>query len=281
VVIAIAAVVWEFTSSWIARYLDSHDTNGESVARSARIRTLLPLLRNVFLVFLIGVVGLTVMAELGVNIAPLLAGAGIIGLAIGFGSQALVRDIITGLFILIEDTISVGEVVTVGPHTGVVEAMSIRAVRLRDLSGSVHTVPWGDVTSVINLTKGFSYYTMDIGVAYREDVDMVMRDDPGDRRRPPVGPEVRRQHAGAHRRHGARFLRRQRRRHQGPAQDRSAAAVGDGPRVQPPHEAPLRRARHRDPVPAPHDLFRRGQVRQGPRGRPAWAGGPAPCRRVG
>jgi moderate conductance mechanosensitive channel len=174
VVIAIAAVVWEFTSSWITRYLSSYDANGESVARSARIRTLLPLLRNVFLVFLIGVVGLTVMSELGVNIAPLLAGAGIIGLAIGFGSQALVRDIITGLFILIEDTISVGEVVTVGPHTGVVEAMSIRAVRLRDLSGSVHTVPWGDVTSVINLTKGFSYYAMEIGVAYREDIDMVM-----------------------------------------------------------------------------------------------------------
>ncbi|MFW6077587.1 MAG: mechanosensitive ion channel family protein, partial [Hyphomicrobiales bacterium] len=94
--------------------------------------------------------------------------------AIGFGSQALVRDIITGLFILIEDSISVGQVVTVGPHTGVVEAMSIRAVRLRDLSGSVHTVPWGDVTSVINLTKDFSFYMMEIGVAYREDVDAVI-----------------------------------------------------------------------------------------------------------
>jgi moderate conductance mechanosensitive channel len=175
VVIAISAVVWEFTSSWIGRYLDSHDANGHSVERSARIRTLLPLLRNVFLVFLIGVVGLTVMSELGVNIAPLLAGAGIIGLAIGFGSQALVRDIITGLFILIEDTISVGEVVTVGSHTGVVEAMSIRAVRLRDMAGSVHTIPWSDVTSVVNLTKGFSYYAMEIGVAYREDIDMVMQ----------------------------------------------------------------------------------------------------------
>jgi moderate conductance mechanosensitive channel len=174
VVIAIAAAVWEFTSSAITRYLESQDTNGATVERSARIRTLLPLLRNAFLVFLIGVVGLTVMAELGVNIGPLLAGAGIIGLAIGFGSQALVRDIITGLFILIEDTISVGEVVTVGAHTGIVEAMSIRAVRLRDLSGAVHTVPWSDVTSVVNLTKGFSYYTMDIGVAYREDVDMVI-----------------------------------------------------------------------------------------------------------
>ena len=174
VVIAIAAMVWEFTSSAIARYLASQDSNGATVERSARIRTLLPLLRNAFLVFLIGVVGLTVMAEIGVNIGPLLAGAGIIGLAIGFGSQALVRDIITGLFILIEDTISVGEVVTVGPHTGVVEAMSIRAVRLRDLSGSVHTVPWSDVTSVINLTKDFSFYSMDIGVAYREDVDAVI-----------------------------------------------------------------------------------------------------------
>jgi moderate conductance mechanosensitive channel len=174
VVMAIAVVVWEFTSSAIARYLSSHDANGNSVERSARIRTLLPLLRNAFLVFLIGVVGLTVMAELGVNIGPLLAGAGIIGLAIGFGSQALVRDIITGLFILIEDTMSVGEVVKVGTHTGIVEAMSIRAVRLRDLSGSVHTVPWSEVTSVINLTKDFSFYVMDIGIAYREDVDAVI-----------------------------------------------------------------------------------------------------------
>ena len=174
VVVAIAAVVWEFTSSAIARYLASQDANGATVARSARIRTLLPLLRNAFLVFLIGVVGLTVMSEVGVNIGPLLAGAGIIGLAIGFGSQALVRDIITGLFILIEDTISVGEVVTVGDHTGVVEAMSIRAMRLRDVSGSVHTVPWSDVTSVINLTKDFSYYLMDIGVAYDANVDKVI-----------------------------------------------------------------------------------------------------------
>ncbi len=174
VVVAIAVVVWEFTSSAIARYLSSHDVNGDSVERSARIRTLLPLLRNAFLVFLIAVVGLTVMAELGVNIGPLLAGAGIIGLAIGFGSQALVRDIITGLFILIEDTMSVGEVVNVGSHTGLVEAMSIRAVRLRDLSGSVHTVPWSEVTSVINLTKDFSFYVMNIGVAYREDVDAVI-----------------------------------------------------------------------------------------------------------
>ncbi|HUF45687.1 MAG TPA: mechanosensitive ion channel domain-containing protein, partial [Aestuariivirgaceae bacterium] len=174
VVIAMAAVVWEFTSSAITRYLASRDSDGTTVERSARIRTLLPLLRNAFLVFLIGVVALTVMSELGVNIGPLLAGAGIIGLAIGFGSQALVRDIITGLFILIEDTISVGEVVTVGAHTGIVEAMSIRVVRLRDLSGAVHTVPWSDVTSVINLTKDFSYYPMEIGVAYREDVDMVI-----------------------------------------------------------------------------------------------------------
>jgi moderate conductance mechanosensitive channel len=174
VIIAIAALVWEFTSSAIARYLASQDANGATVERSARIRTLLPLLRNAFLVFLIGVVGLTVLAELGINIAPLLAGAGIIGLAIGFGSQTLVRDIITGLFILIEDTISVGEVVTVGSHTGVVEAMSIRAVRLRDLSGSVHTVPWSEVTSVVNLTKDFSFYVMNIGIAYREDVDSVI-----------------------------------------------------------------------------------------------------------
>jgi len=104
-----------------------------------------------------------------------MAGAGVIGLAIGFGSQALVRDIITGLFILIEDTIAVGDVVTVGGHTGLVEDLSIRTIRQRDVAGTVHTVPFGDVTSVENLTKDFSYALLDIGIAYREDTDVVSK----------------------------------------------------------------------------------------------------------
>ena len=105
--------------------------------------------------FVWAAIGLTVLSELGINIAPLLAGAGVVGLAVGFGAQTLVRDIITGLFILIEDTISVGDYVTMGGHDGTVEALSIRSIRLRDPSGTVHTIPFSDVTTVINFTRVF------------------------------------------------------------------------------------------------------------------------------
>ena len=101
--------------------------------------------------------------------------AALLGLAIGFGAQTLVKDIITGLFILFEDTVSVGDVATLGNHTGVVEAMSIRTARLRDLSGTVHVVPYSEVTTVMNLTKDFSFALLEVGVAYREDVDEVMQ----------------------------------------------------------------------------------------------------------
>ncbi|HWI25844.1 MAG TPA: mechanosensitive ion channel domain-containing protein [Stellaceae bacterium] len=173
-VLLVALLVWELFGSAVERYLNGLGSDGKPLARSARTRTLLPLLRtSVFIVLLI-LVGLIVLSELGVNIAPLLAGAGIAGIAIGFGSQALVKDVITGLFILLEDTLSVGDVVDVGSgHSGVVEAISIRAIRLRDGAGTVHTVPFSDVTTVKNMTKGYAYYVADVGVSYREDTDEV------------------------------------------------------------------------------------------------------------
>lgn len=142
-------------------------------AQSARVMTLLPLLRNLIRV-LIGVVVLMVaLAELGVNIAPLIAGAGVVGLAIGFGAQSLVQDLITGFFILLEDSIAVGDFVEVGAHSGTVERLSIRTVRLRDLSGNVHVVPFSQFSTVLNYTKEFAHAVIDIGVAYREDTDEV------------------------------------------------------------------------------------------------------------
>jgi small conductance mechanosensitive channel len=98
----------------------------------------------------------------------------VLGLAVGFGSQKLVQDLITGFFILLEDVFSVGDVIKVGDTAGLVEAVSIRNVRLRDLSGTVHTLPFSTISTISNLTKGFSYYVYDIGVAYREDVDRVI-----------------------------------------------------------------------------------------------------------
>jgi len=174
-VLAVAVVIWELMSASIERYLAGVDRSGHRITRSARIRTLLPLLRTATMVGLAVLAGLTVLAEVGVNIAPLLAGAGIVGLAIGFGSQALVKDVINGLFILIEDTLAVGDVVDVGNgHVGTVETISIRSLRLRDVAGAVHTVPFSDVTTVKNLTRDYAYVVVDVGLAYREDPDRAI-----------------------------------------------------------------------------------------------------------
>jgi small-conductance mechanosensitive channel len=172
-VLVVALIIWELFGSAIERYLNG--TNGHRTARSARARTLLPLLRTTVLIVLVTIVGLIILSEIGVNIAPLLAGAGVAGIAIGFGSQALVKDVITGLFILLEDTLAVGEVVDVGKdHRGIVEAISIRAIKLRDLAGTLHTVPFSEVSTVRNLTRDYSYFVADVGVLYREDPDRVI-----------------------------------------------------------------------------------------------------------
>lgn len=175
-ILALATAAWEFVSSGIERYLTgSAAGGGVVVVRSARTRTLLPLLRNVFLIFLIVITSTVVLGELGINTAPLLAGAGVIGLAIGFGSQALVKDVINGAFILFDNTIAVGDVVDLDKgRSGLVEAMSIRAIKLRDGTGALYTVPFGDVTSVKNMARDFSYYLFDIAVSYDQDTDAVI-----------------------------------------------------------------------------------------------------------
>jgi small conductance mechanosensitive channel len=138
------------------------------------LETLLPLARKAALVVIVVVVTMTVLSELGVNIGPLLAGAGVVGLAVGFGAQTLVKDIITGAFILIEDSISIDDFVDVGGHEGTVESLSIRTICIRDTEGSVHTVPFSAVTSIINYTRDFGISKIEIGVAYREDIDHVI-----------------------------------------------------------------------------------------------------------
>ena len=115
-----------------------------------------------------------VLSELGVNANALLAGAGVVGLAIGFGAQTLVKDLITGLFILVGDTVRVGDVVDLGGKAGVVEAISMRTITLRAYNGDVHTIPFSSIDVVTNMTKDFSFYVFDLVVAYKEDVDRVI-----------------------------------------------------------------------------------------------------------
>ncbi|MBT5050229.1 MAG: mechanosensitive ion channel [Rhodospirillaceae bacterium] len=167
--LVVTIVVLEVSSALIERYLSR-----DGAAVSSRARTLLPLLRTTLLVVLVTLFLLVTLSELGLNIAPLLAGAGVIGLAIGFGAQTLMKDIITGMFILVEDQLAVGDVVKVGSHAGVVETMTLRTIRLRDLAGTVHVVPFSEVTTLENMTKDFSRYVFEVGVAYREDTDTVV-----------------------------------------------------------------------------------------------------------
>jgi len=169
----VALLSWEVVSYLIERAIERARVVGDA-DQNARIMTLLPLARRTFLLVLVIMVVLMVLSEFGINIAPLLAGAGVIGLAIGFGAQTLVKDVITGLFILIENTIAVGDYIDVGGHEGTVEYLSIRSVRLRDAAANVHTVPFSEVSSVLNYTRDYSYAVLNIGVAYRENVDEVM-----------------------------------------------------------------------------------------------------------
>ena len=139
---------------------------------STRIKTILPLTRNAIKVVLVVICTITTMANLGVNVAPFLAGAGVIGLAIGFGSQQLVQDVITGLFIIIEDTISVGDWVVIdSSHAGTVEGLTIRTLRLRDSRGFVHSVPFGQIKAVINHSRQFAYAFFSVQFTYDTDMD--------------------------------------------------------------------------------------------------------------
>ncbi|MEC7488946.1 MAG: mechanosensitive ion channel domain-containing protein [Pseudomonadota bacterium] len=171
-VIVVAVALWEVVSSVIERYLARGEDGDREV--SARAKTLLPLLRKALLLVVATIVVLIVLSEIGVDIGPLLAGAGVIGLAVGFGAQTLVKDVITGVFILAEDQFAIGDIVRVNEKSGAVEEITIRTLRLRDLGGNVHIIPFSSVGMVENMTKDFSRYVFDVGIAYREDIDEVI-----------------------------------------------------------------------------------------------------------
>ena len=139
-----------------------------------RVDTLSSVIRYILVIGILIVAAMMVMGELGIEIGPVLAAAGIVGLAVGFGAQSLVQDVISGFFILLEDQIRVGDVVQVADKGGVVERMTLRMVVLRDIAGNVHFVRNGHIQVVTNMTKEYGRYVFDIGVAYREDVDEVI-----------------------------------------------------------------------------------------------------------
>lgn len=148
--------------------------NKENPEAEKRAKTLGAVLHNLLRIVILIVAAMTLLAQLGIAIGPLLATAGIAGLAVGFAGQSLVKDIINGFFILMKDQIRVGDVIQVAGKGGLVEEVTLRMTVLRDLSGNVHYIPNGQIDIVTNMTKEYSRYVLDIGVSYREDVDEVI-----------------------------------------------------------------------------------------------------------
>lgn len=183
-----AWLIWILSDTAIHHAL----TRSRKGLANARAQTMMPLIRNVLFVTIFIIAAIVALANMGMNVTPLLAGAGVIGLAIGFGAQSLVADLITGLFIIIEDSLAIDDYVDVGGHLGTVEGLTIRTVRLRDIDGIVHTIPFSEIKSIKNYSREFGYaifrvaipYNMDIDDAIKlmRDVGQQMRNDPLQRR---------------------------------------------------------------------------------------------------
>lgn len=146
----------------------------EELENAKRTKTLSDLLQNVAKVAIVSVATLTVLQELDVNIMPILTGAGILGLAVGFGAQTLVKDVISGFFLILENQVRVGDVAQINGVGGLVESIHLRTIVLRDQHGAVHIFPCGSVTTLTNQSKDFAYAVLDIDVAYKHDTDEVI-----------------------------------------------------------------------------------------------------------
>jgi small conductance mechanosensitive channel len=168
-IVLVCIVLYIVVASWIEYRLNT------SIGKmpTAREKTLLNLFKNAFTIALVVFGLMLALAQIGVNIAPLLAGAGVIGLAIGFGAQKLVQDIITGIFIQFENIMNEGDVVEAAGRSGVVERLTIRSVTIRDMSGTVHLIPFSSVDQVSNMVRGYSFYVAEFEVARNSDIEEV------------------------------------------------------------------------------------------------------------
>lgn len=181
-VLAIAVVAWivvAVTNRAIRLFrarVTSRFVEPEQVRRAETIARVLRYLAGVIVTLIAGVL---ILSELGVSVAPILGAAGVVGLAVGFGAQSLVKDYFTGFFILLENQLTTGDVVKIADKSGLVEDVTLRFVRLRDYEGNVHFIPNSLITTVTNMSRGFGNAVVDVGIAYREDVDeafAVMRE---------------------------------------------------------------------------------------------------------
>jgi small-conductance mechanosensitive channel len=179
VIVLVADFVWRLARALIDHKISdamgAGTADSEEARRRARLRTLLPILRNMLLVVVIAVAAMMVLSALGVEIGPLIAGAGVIGVAVGFGAQTLVKDIISGVFYLFDDAFRVGEYIQSGSYKGTVESFSLRSVKLRHHRGPLYTVPFGELGAVQNMSRDWVIDKMQIGITYDSNLDLAKK----------------------------------------------------------------------------------------------------------
>lgn len=167
-ILLFSAIIWIVFCGIIEHRLSPDTGSGRPTARA---ETVLSLIKNAVAILMISVCLMMVLSQIGINIGPLIAGAGVLGLAVGFGAQTLVKDIITGIFIQLEGAMNTGDFVTVDGISGIAERITIRSVALRDLAGTYHLIPFSSVTTVSNFMRGFAYHVGEYGISYNDDID--------------------------------------------------------------------------------------------------------------
>jgi small conductance mechanosensitive channel len=173
-VILVSVGLVEVAGHVVNRLLNALYKHTDRSRRAGQMKTLGPLVRGLIQGFIVVVASLTILSELGVQIGPLLASAGVVGIAVGFGAQTLVKDFLTGLFLIMEDIVAVGDSVRVGDRSGVVESMTLRTIRLRNFDGTLHILPYSEAQVISNETKGFSAYVIELGINYDTDFNLAL-----------------------------------------------------------------------------------------------------------
>jgi moderate conductance mechanosensitive channel len=176
IIIVISDLLWQLVRVLIDSRLNGSsqpidDLDDDAIRRQARLRTLLPVLRNFAMVIVLAMASLSALAAMGLQIGPLLAGAGVVGIAVGFGAQTLVRDVISGIFFLVDDAFRVGEYIESGGIRGTVESFSLRSVKLRHINGQLHTVPFGDLKAITNFSRDWVVENLHLVVTYDTDLE--------------------------------------------------------------------------------------------------------------
>lgn len=185
----LALVSFEVVGFGISQVMGRMARGERRPRRKAQLKTIEPLLKGLAQSAIVLIATLSILGQIGVDVAPILAGAGVVGIAIGFGAQSLVKDLLTGVFLVVEDIVSVGDIVRIGDCGGLVERMTLRTIRLRDFDGTLHVLPYGEAQVVHNLTKSFAYAVFDLQISYSSDIDralQLMRDVGAEMQRDPL-----------------------------------------------------------------------------------------------